>query len=98
MPQVLNKRVHGLPEGAVYIGRPSKFGNPFSHLPDTLAKYKVGSRDEAIAAYEAWLFARPALLEAAKLELRDKDLVCWCAPARCHGDVLLAIANEQSPQ
>lgn len=96
MPQVLNKRVHGLPEGAVYIGRPSKFGNPFSHLPDTLAKYKVGSRNEAIAAYEGWLKARPDLLEAAKLELHSKDLVCWCAPDRCHGDILIVIANENT--
>ena len=28
-------------------------------------------------------------------ELRGRDLVCWCAPEACHGDVLLALANEQ---
>ena len=26
--------------------------------------------------------------------LRGKDLVCWCAPQRCHADVLLKYANE----
>jgi hypothetical protein len=27
------------------------------------------------------------------LELRGKDLVCWCAPKPCHGVVLLRLAN-----
>ena len=27
-------------------------------------------------------------------ELKGKDLVCYCKPARCHGDYLLKIANE----
>src|SRR4051794_26242749 len=27
-------------------------------------------------------------------ELRGKDLVCWCAPENCHGDVLLDLANK----
>jgi hypothetical protein len=26
-------------------------------------------------------------------ELRDRDLVCWCAPDPCHGDLLLRLAN-----
>ena len=27
--------------------------------------------------------------------LRGKDLVCWCAPKRCHADILLKYANEE---
>jgi hypothetical protein len=27
-------------------------------------------------------------------ELRGKSLVCWCAPERCHADVLLELCNS----
>lgn len=37
----------------------------------------------------------PELVELAKKELKGKDLVCWCAPKLCHGDVLLEIANVE---
>jgi hypothetical protein len=76
-----------------YIGRPSKWGNPFSHLPNTLAQYRVANREEAIRSYEAWLKSQPELL-AALPELRGKVLGCWCAPQACHGDVLLQLANR----
>jgi len=82
--KVLNKRES---TDGVYIGRPSKFGNPF-----VIGQH--GSRDDVIEKYEAWLRSQPALMAAAKRELKGKSLVCWCAPQRCHGDVLMRIANE----
>ncbi len=90
MPRVLNKRVHGIPKDAVYVGRPSPWGNPYSHMEGTLAKFKVASRDEAVDAYERDPGAKKRLQKA----LRGKDLVCWCAPQRCHADMLLKYANE----
>ena len=39
----------------VYIGRPSCLGNPFSHLENTKASFKVKDREEAVALYEVWL-------------------------------------------
>jgi hypothetical protein len=36
----------------------------------------------------------PDIKDAARIELRGLDLVCWCAPEACHGDVLLEIAND----
>jgi len=78
----------------VYIGRPSKWGNPFSHLDNTLADFKVATRDEAIDKFEEWLLTQPELLAAVKTELRGKVLGCWCAPKKCHGDVLLRLVNE----
>ena len=84
MCTVLNKRSS---QDGVYIGRPSKFGNRF-----VIGQH--GSRADVIAKYEAWLMSQPALVEAAKRELRGKNLVCWCAPLACHGDVLLRIANS----
>lgn len=93
MPKVWNKRDPTCPKDAVYVGRPSKWGNPYSHLDSKLA-IKVSNRAYAIAAYENWLYdERPDLIEAAKKELAGKDLVCWCAPLSCHADILLEIAN-----
>lgn len=78
----------------VYIGRPSKWGNPFSHLASdkTIAQFLVASREEAIARYEEWLLAQPELV-AALPELRGKVLGCWCAPKPCHGEVLVRLAG-----
>ena len=94
MPRVYNKRDAATPRTAVYVGRPTVFGNPFSHLPGTLATHRVATRDAAVDEYERWIRENPALLARAKRELRGKDLVCWCAPARCHADVLIKLANE----
>lgn len=90
-PVVLNKKkIPGgkIPPGSVYIGRPSKWGNPFV--------LKDGeSREECLRKYEAWLTSRPDLVADVKRELRGKSLVCFCAPELCHGDVLIRIANEE---
>lgn len=57
-----------------------------------------GTRDEVIAKFESYLRSSPALVAAAKQELRGKDLACWCAPLPCHAEVLMRIANEESPE
>jgi hypothetical protein len=98
MPKVYNKRQKDVPTDAVYVGRPTKWGNPFGFFGVNSNKtlQRVQTRDEAVNCYKKWLETkRPNLIEAAKLELKGKDLVCWCAPARCHADVLLEIANEK---
>lgn len=95
MPRVWNKRDPRVPAEAVYVGRPTLWGNPFSHLPHTLARFQVGSRDEAVHRYEQMLLQNKALMDKAKRELKGKDLVCWCAPASCHADVLMRIANQE---
>ena len=69
----------------VYIGRPSKWGNPFVIGID-------GTRQEVIAKYEAWLKTRTELM-AALHELHGKVLGCWCTPQACHGDVLARLAQ-----
>lgn len=93
MPKVINKRMipHSL---GVYIGRPSKWGNPYSHLPvGTLAQHIVATRQEAVDAYRQYLLSNPKLMNDLH-ELRGKDLICWCAPNACHGDILLELANK----
>lgn len=85
--RVYNKAKEVPPKGAVYVGRPSKWGNPFIIGKD-------GSREEVIEKYKQFLESRPDLVEAARAELRGKNLVCWCAPLACHADVLMDIANN----
>ncbi len=94
-PRVWNKYAGDAPANAVYIGRGvwSKFGNPFSHM-SVHGTVKVATRAEAVAAYAIWLEQDPALIATVKRDLRGKDLVCWCAPAQCHGDILLKVANS----
>ncbi|WIW89595.1 DUF4326 domain-containing protein [Sphingobium sp. V4] len=85
MCHVLNRHQVGLPRDAVYIGRGSKWGNPFVIGRD-------GDRATVIAKYERWLRTQHHLLRALD-ELRGRDLVCFCAPRACHGDLLLRLAN-----
>lgn len=77
----------------VYIGRPSIWGNPFTHKEGTKASWVVSSREEAVEEYRIYIYSQPALWLKARKELRGKTLGCWCAPKACHGDILLRIAN-----
>lgn len=93
-PKVYNKYHKNAPSDAVYIGRGSMFGNSWSHLDGTKAQFKAPTRDAACDAFEEWARSTPDFLSHVKQYLRGKDLVCFCKPARCHGDFLLKIANE----
>lgn len=78
----------------VYVGRPSKWGNPYSHKDGTKAEFKVDSREQAIAAYREWITQGDGahLLEHLH-ELKGKILGCWCHPLACHADVLAELAE-----
>lgn len=91
MPVVLNKLSHGMPAGAVYIGRGGPWGNPF-----VIGQH--GDRASVIAQYNTWMASQPELVARARRDLAGKDLVCFCAPLACHGDTLLAIANSPDPE
>ena len=74
---VVNKRTEDFD---VYIGRGSKWGNPFKIGPD-------GNRADVIEKYRQWIKTKPNLLECLP-ELDCKRLGCFCKPRTCHGDVL----------
>ena len=78
----------------IYVGRGSKWGNPFSHLSDSTAKWKVSSRNEAIEKYKEWIVEQPELMECIH-ELKGKVLGCWCKPKRCHAEILVNLANKE---
>jgi ribA/ribD-fused uncharacterized protein len=86
MPTVLNKTSDTIPNSAVYIGRPSVYGNKFQIGLD-------GNRAEVIFKHWLSIHKSKKLLKLVRSELQDTDLVCWCAPKACHGDTLLRIAN-----
>lgn len=81
----------------VYIGRPSKWGNPYSHKEGTSAKFKVATREEAVEKYESYLLGNRELLDALP-ELWGKVLGCWCSPLECHGDILAYYARASFEQ
>ncbi len=67
----------------VYIGRPSKWGNPFT--------VEEHGRENAIVKYRHWLYASGLIKDIG--ELKGKVLGCWCKPKPCHGDVLAELAD-----
>lgn len=93
MPQrIQRKRTRGwrMPEGAVYVGRPTKYGN------------LCGGRGpkEKVEAYRQILLLHqrdsPEWFESFISPLRGRDLACWCPLDQpCHADVLLELANPE---
>lgn len=75
-----------MPAGAIYVGRPTRWGNPYftESMP----------REQKVALYRDYVTARIAAGELDIEELRGKDLACWCAlDVPCHADVLLELAR-----
>ena len=75
----------------VVVDRTTKWGNPFRMVEDTHEE-----RERVIQAYRVWLWqqiktGKVGLIELA--ELRNERLGCWCAPKKCHADVLLNAAE-----
>lgn len=107
MPKrIQRKRAKGwkMPPNTVYVGRPTKWGNPFEVGKDGTVRecvelYHILAQgflciSKPLDHVERQRRAHLAMKEAKK-ELRGKDLACWCRPDRkCHADVLLEIANS----
>lgn len=68
----------------VYIGRGSKWGNPFKMESEA-------DRDDVCIKYEAYFWSKGLFRDIS--ELVDKTLGCYCKPKRCHGDFLAEVAN-----
>ena len=81
-----------MPKNCVYVGRPTKWGNPFKI--GELSEYgDVPDAETAISFYRSWI--DKGLQRAAMQELRGKDLACFCPlDSFCHADVLLELANK----
>lgn len=92
MPRIYNMRTDQLiPADAIYVGRPSKWGNPF-----TVAEYGRGKAVEQYRTHALKRLADPYdnFVNDIK-ELTGHDLICWCWPDSCHAEVLLELANNE---
>lgn len=94
MRMLLSKRTDRIPAGAMNIGRPSIFGNPYTHIADrkTRAEFVVSTREEAVSKYREYFYKRieqdPAFKNAV-MALKGRFIWCWCYPLLCHGSVIL---------
>jgi hypothetical protein len=70
----------------VYIGRPSKWGNPYVIGRD-------GTREDVIKLFNSYIRSNRKLMSEIG-ELKGKTLGCYCHPEACHGDILIDLANN----
>jgi hypothetical protein len=98
MPKrIQRKRTAGWrkPEGAVFVGRPTKWGNPFTVDPDCCSRTMHFFRQQAVDQYRLWIADQSELHKAIRDQLAGRDLMCWCPfDQPCHADVLLEIVNN----
>ena len=108
MINVVNKYKHEPSNNDVYIGRGSPLGNPFTgskKVENTKATFQCSSREEAIENYEKYL--RLAIYENDSYicnemnriwrmaKTGDVNLVCFCKPKACHGDIIKKLIEEK---
>lgn len=81
-----------IPDTAVYVGRRNvKFGLPQSPFANPEPLKDESDRAANLQRYQGWLWNNlktGRITEAQLLELEHKDVVCYCAPKACHGDVV----------
>jgi len=86
--RIQRKRTRGwrMPEGAIYVGRPTRYGNPFTEEEYGNLAVLIFEQNLKIVLAVSPDFLKP---------LRGKDLACWCpSGSACHADVLLKYANR----
>ena len=110
MITVVNKYKHTPTESDVYIGRGSPLGNPFTSRPvtTTSAKIQADSREDSINRYRKYIYGilqsdSSEMYTIGKglneiISKLDKhgyvNLVCFCKPKDCHGDVIKKIIED----
>lgn len=99
------KRGEKLPDGVVYVGRPTVWGNPYkgptreAAIADYRQDLEEAMPDEHGVIHYGMAWAVNAWLSMP--DLRGKSLACWCPlvdkdgqKVYCHADVLLELANK----
>lgn len=80
-----------MPPNTIYVGRPTRWGNPYVVGVNASAKGCVTIYREN---WERHIADEPAALDRLRAALGGKDLACWCSLDQpCHVDVLLELAN-----
>lgn len=106
--RIQRRRTRGwrMPSGAVYVGRGSRWGNPYRVVrvgggyvvegPGWCSAHesRVEAHQVAVDRYRVWAVHQSGFVDQARARLAGCDLACWCAPGvPCHADVLLVVAN-----
>ena len=97
--RIVNIKNHDKTEHDFYIGRPSIFGNPYSHKDNSIADFIVDSRNESIDLYRKYFYYRIESGDKVFIDELDRmidyykehgklNISCFCAPKRCHGDII----------
>lgn len=105
MPKrIQRKRTKGwkMPDNAVSVCRPGRFGNPFVVSTRYTPGTKVGGRyiavptiKDAVECFRLMMLEKSEFIAEAKAGLAGKDLACFCALDQpCHADILLELANS----
>ncbi|GAA3705738.1 DUF4326 domain-containing protein [Arthrobacter ginkgonis] len=107
--RIQRRRTKGwrMPAGAVYVGRPTRWGNPYTVGDESawMGAQPVYGIEEPLTRGDAAQLFHLALTgghlditaEAIRTELAGKDLACWCPLDQpCHADVLLELANQEA--
>ena len=84
MQRVQRTRTKPLPPGTIYVGRPTRWGNPYRLTAER-------NREEALFLYRQWLKHvlenNPRFLDPLS---QATALACWCKLTEaCHADILL---------
>lgn len=89
------------PANTIYVGRPTRFGNPFKiGTPGQDDCMVCGDAEEAVVKFRSEIVTFGGgfvglTVEDIQRDLRGKNLSCWCRLDRpCHADVLLELANR----
>lgn len=106
MIKVVNKKTHKPTSDDFYIGRGSCMGNPYHHKESNhpQAMFNVNTLDECLEGYKIhlgreWISdgeIRNFMDNLVERELNDRDtnLVCYCSPNKCHGDVIKEVVED----
>jgi hypothetical protein len=104
MITVVNKYKHTPTENDVYIGRGSALGNPFTSIKDkvTRAEFICESREESVERFKEYLLLKISQKdkkicdELNKIyKMTEVNLVCFCKPKSCHGDIIKGIISAK---
>ena len=105
--KVVNKSVHAPTDSDVYIGRGSNLGNPYTSkdLGKTKAEFQATNKEESLNSYKDYLNQKiksgnniicDELNKIYLMSLKgDVNLVCYCAPKGCHGDIIKGIVTAK---
>ena len=91
--RIQRKRTKGwrLPEGAVCVSRPGRWGNPYK-----ASEMAEPTHENAVKCFRVLVESEPETVAEIRSELKGKKLACWCPLDRpCHADVLAEVANVE---